>query len=182
MRFVKIFPHIAIALTASFVFAGAAVAAPARVAPASPIEVTWTNPADFTEEKKSRSFGLARETPEQWVSELARYVERRGARFLAPGQQLEVTFTDITRAGAFEPWHGPRLDDTRFIKDIYPPAIDLHFTLRNSDGGTALEGTRKLRDAAFLYRGTPSNTDPLRYEKRMLDDWLRRDFASAKAS
>ena len=182
MRFVKIFPRIAIALTAGFVVAGAVAAAPARVAAASPVDVTWTNPADFTEEKKSRSFGLARETPEQWVTELAQYLQRRGARVLAPGQQLEVTFTDISRAGAFEPWHGPLLDDTRFIKDIYPPAIDLRFTLRNADGSTALEGTRKLRDAAFMSRGTLSSTDPLRYEKRMLDDWLRRDLASAKAS
>ena len=182
MSFVKFFPRVALALTTGFLLAGAAVAAPARIASASTVQVTWTNPADFTEEKKRRSFGLARETPEQWVSELARYVERRGARLLAPGQQLEVTFTDISRAGAFEPWRGPQLDDTRFITDIYPPAIDLRFTLRNADGSTALEGTRKLRDAAFLSRGTLSNTDPLRYEKRMLDDWLRRDFASAKAS
>jgi hypothetical protein len=58
----------------------------------------------------------------------------------------------------------------------------LTFTLHNADGSVALEGTRKLRDAAFLYRGTPSSTDPLRYEKRMLDDWLRRDFATTKAS
>jgi len=182
MRFVKLFPRIALALTTGFVLAGAAFGAPARVASASTVQVSWTNPADFTEEKKRRSFGLARETPEQWVSELARYLERRGARLLAPGQQLEVTFTDISRAGAFEPWRGPQLDDTRFIKDIYPPAIDLTFTLHNADGSVALEGTRKLRDAAFLYRGTPSSTDPLRYEKRMLDDWLRRDFATAKAS
>ena len=181
MRFVKFSP--AVSATLTLAFAGAASAAPpASTAPAATVEVAWTNPANFSEEQKRRGFGSARETPEQWVSELAQYVKRQGTRLLAPGQELDVTFTDITRAGAFEPWRGPQLDDTRFIKDIYPPAIDLHFTLHNADGSTALEGSRKLRDAAFLYRGTPSSTDPLRYEKRMLDDWLRRDFASSKAS
>jgi len=181
MRFTNFFP--AVAATMTLAFAGIAAAAPpANTAPAATVEVTWTNPANFSEEQKRRGFGSARATPEQWVSELAQYVKRQGARLLAPGQELDVTFTDITRAGAFEPWRGPQLDDTRFIKDIYPPAIDLDFTLRNADGSTALEGSRKLRDAAFLYRGTPSSTDPLRYEKRMLNDWLRRDFAASKAS
>ena len=181
MRFTNFFP--AVAATLTLAFAGIASAAPpASTSPAATVEVTWTNPANFSEEQKRRGFGSARETPEEWVSELAQYVKRQGTRLLGPGQELDVTFTDITRAGAFEPWRGPQLDDTRFIKDIYPPAIDLHFTLRNADGSTALEGSRKLRDAAFLYRGTPSSTDPLRYEKRMLNDWLRRDFAASKAS
>jgi hypothetical protein len=173
-------PLVAATLAAAFA-ASAYAAAPAAAAPAATVEVTWTNPANFSEEQKRRGFGSARATPEQWVSELAQYVERRGVRFLAPGQALDVTFTDITRAGAFEPWRAPQLDDTRFVNDLYPPAIDLRFTLRNADGSTAIEGSRKLRDAAFLYRGTPSSTDPLRYEKRMLDDWLRRDFAKAAA-
>ncbi|MGH8172684.1 MAG: DUF3016 domain-containing protein [Rhodanobacteraceae bacterium] len=182
MKSPRVLSRIAAATVAALLVGGIANATQPATPVNSTVSVDWTNPADFTEEKKSRSFGLARETPEQWVGELARYVERRGARLLAPGQTLDVTFTDITRAGAFEPWRGPKLDDTRFIKDIYPPAIDLHFTLRNADGGIVLEGTRKLRDAAFLSRGTPSNTDPLRYEKRMLDDWLRRDFAPSTAS
>jgi hypothetical protein len=62
MKSVKFFARIALALTTGVVLAGAALGAPARVASASTVQVTWTNPADFTEEKKRRSFGLARET------------------------------------------------------------------------------------------------------------------------
>ena len=41
------------------------------------------------------------------------------------------------------------------------------------------EGERELRDPAFMQRGILNETDPLRFEKRMLDDWLRNEFPDA---
>ena len=64
-----------------------------------------------------------------------------------------------------------------------PPSIDLHFTLTAADGTTLSEGQRSLRDPAFLSRGVLySRDDPLRFEKRLLDEWLRREFPQARAS
>jgi hypothetical protein len=62
------------------------------------------------------------------------------------------------------------------MKDIYPPRIDLTFKLIDSDGNVLREGPRKLRNLSYLYSGvaTPGNTDPLRYDKALLDSWLRR--------
>ena len=34
----------------------------------------------------------------------------------------------------------------------------------------------KLVDGSFLIRGSGTDTDSLRYEKTMLDDWLRKEF------
>ena len=98
---------------------------------------------------------------------------------LPAGQQLAVTLTDIKLAGAFEPWRGPQFDDVRIVKDIYPPRIDLRFTLKSADGAILAEGERTLRDVGFLTRGMANTSDPLRYEKRMLDDWLNREFVRA---
>jgi hypothetical protein len=31
---------------------------------------------------------------------------------------------------------------------------------------------------AYLQHTTPTSTDQLRYDKRMIDDWMRREFAA----
>jgi hypothetical protein len=66
----------------------------------------------------------------------------------------------------------------RVVKDIYPPRIDLRFRLTDADGRTLSEGERSLRDSAFLTRDGLDSNDPLRFEKRLLDSWLRKEFAT----
>ena len=166
-------------LPLTLVLAFACAAAIARDTVPSPIHVDWSDPAMLSEVRESAC--RSRVKPEQWLGELARYVQGRAAKVLAAGQRLDVTITDIRRAGICEPWRGPRWDDVRIVKDIYAPRIDLRFALTDSDGRRISEGERELRDAAFLSRAVPFRADdPLRYEKRMLDDWLRREFAPAR--
>ena len=40
---------------------------------------------------------------------------------------LQLTIDDIKLAGSFEPWRGPDAQDIRFLKDIYPPSMNLHY-------------------------------------------------------
>ncbi|MDE3084863.1 MAG: DUF3016 domain-containing protein, partial [Verrucomicrobiota bacterium] len=49
------------------------------------------------------------------------------------------------------------------------------------NGKILKQGRRDLQDNAFLSSATgyPPN-EPLRYEKRMLDDWLQDEFGLAK--
>lgn len=145
----------------------------------SRVEISWTNPADFSEAKENAGIGLGRQPPDEWLGELAKHLRYRAERVLPQQEHLEVTFTDVQRAGTYEPWRGPRFDDVRIIKDIYPPRIDLTFTLSDGSGGVIKQGTRELRDPSFLQRGRLNETDPLRFEKRMLDDWLRSEFPDA---
>ncbi|WP_440225513.1 DUF3016 domain-containing protein [Dokdonella sp. MW10] len=168
---------------ASVLAAGLAAGAPAaRAAAPQPadgarVHVDWTDPAAFTEVRDSHGRGMLRAT--DWLGRLQKHVVMRADAMLPPGQRLDVTFTDVKLAGAFEPWRGPAMDDVRIVKDIYPPRITLRFTLRGADGSIIEEGERTLRDAAFLSRGIASTSDTLRYEKRLLDDWLRREFKAA---
>ena len=157
-----------------------ASATPEPAANASRVEVNWTNPADFSDVREAPGPSIGRTPPEQWLGDLRKYLQRRGDRVLAPGQHLEITFVDVRRAGSYEPWRGPQWDDIRVVTDIYPPMIDLRFKLTDANGATLREGERKLRDLSFLNRGTLSESDPLRFEKRMLDDWLRREFPPAQ--
>ena len=141
-----------------------------------PVAVSWTDPAGFTELRYSRNRFEARRG--DWVRDLARYIAKRAARELAPGERLEVEITDIERAGEFE-WAAGRSDHVRVVRDIYPPRIVLNYTLHGSDGEVAGGGERELTDLGFLHRsaGTVSMSDALRHEKRLVDDWVRRDLA-----
>ncbi len=82
----------------------------------------------------------------------------------------------MQRAGGFEPWRGPQAADVRIVRDIYPPRIDLRFKLLGADGKLLREGSRQLRDASFMMRPDLYPNDPLRYEKTLLDDWVRAEL------
>ena len=171
-------------LLAGALMAGSANAAPRAVtdpdAPRAlqadgPVSVKWDDPAKFTEIRQSSNRFEAERG--DWVQQLAKYVQTTASKALQPGQTLQVTFTDIKRAGDYEPWHGPRASDIRVMRDIYPPRVTLTYTLKDAQGQVISEGERKLQDTGYLHNiGRQSDTDPLRYEKRLLDDWIRRDL------
>jgi hypothetical protein len=105
------------------------------------------------------------------------YLTGRAARLLAPGEQLRVTITEVDMAGEFELWR--RGNRVRVVRDVYPPRIDLTFVLLDAQGTARAQGERKLRDSAFLFGASPVQTDPLRYEKALIDTWLEREFGAA---
>lgn len=146
----------------------------------SPVAVQWTDPEAFSDIRLSGNRWEARRG--DWVEQIARHVRQRAERELPAGTTLDVTIRDIRRAGMYEPWHGARYDHVRIIKDHYPPRIDLDFVLRDAGGNVIAEGPRELRDMGFLQRGTTGmSSDALRYEKQLIDDWLRRDLRPAIA-
>jgi len=146
----------------------------------SPVAVQWTDPEAFSDIRHSGNRWEARRG--DWVEQIARYVRQRAERELPAGSTLDVTIRDIRRAGMYEPWRGPQMDHVRVIKDHYPPRIDLDFVLRDASGAVVAEGARELRDMGFMQRaGAAMNSDALRYEKQLIDDWLRRDLRSTIA-
>ena len=114
------------------------------------------------------------------AAELQRHIEREAAGRLAPGTKLKVLVTDVDMAGEYPPVSGSLSRDLRVIKDVYPTRIDLEFQLLRADGSVERSGRRELRDLGFLARATPMSSEPLRYEKALLDDWLRRELAAAR--
>lgn len=156
--------------------------APRALAGDGPVKVQWTDPAQFSEIRQSTNRFEAERG--DWVQQLAKYVQTKAGKQLQPGQTLDVTLTDIKRAGDYEPWHGARGTDIRILRDIYPPRIALTYTLTNAQGQVIAQGERKLQDSGYLHNiGLQRDTDPLRYEKQLLDDWIQRDLrAPATAS
>jgi len=117
-----------------------------------------------------------------YLDELRKHVERRAAPRLAGSITLTVTVTDVDMAGAFELWRRQAVD-VRVVREVYPPRINLRFVLADASGVTLREGSRDLRDPAFLLRPIPYPRDPLRFEKALLDEWIDQEFGTAaKAS
>ncbi|MEO9078038.1 MAG: DUF3016 domain-containing protein [Rhodanobacter sp.] len=177
----KVAFFIAIALCAGsplFAFAASTPAPTTATNASSPIDarvsVSYVNPEKFSEATEFRQQDSYNDS--NYLESLKAFLVKRAAKILPAGDRLEVTITDIKLAGAFEPWHGPNFRYVRFMKDVYPPRIDLQFKLIGSDGQIVREGSRKLRNLGYLHSGLTllNDTDPLRYDKGLLDRWLRR--------
>lgn len=141
------------------------------------VAVRWEDPANFTEIRYSHNSWESRRG--NWVETLARHVRDYAAPRLPAGERLDVTIVDVDLAGDFEPWRGVQFHDTRFMRDIYPPRITLRFTRTAADGTVIAQGERKLMDAGYLMGAGPFDSDPLRYEKRMIERWVARELPPA---
>lgn len=136
------------------------------------VEVNYQEPERFTD--MTRDFPAGRRADEGYMAELRRHIEQTGARYFPAGSTLAITITDVDMAGDFEPQRGPNFNDIRLVKPIYPPRISLSYRLTDANGAVISEGERRLHDQAFEWRLTPLNRDdPLRYEKALIDDFLR---------
>ncbi|MCA0393479.1 MAG: DUF3016 domain-containing protein [Proteobacteria bacterium] len=149
--------------------------APRSLPADGPVAVQWADPAGFTDLKFSGNRWQAAQG--NWVFQLAEHLRDSASKRLPEGDRLDVTITDIGRAGRYEPWHGPQMQDVRIMRDIYPPSMTLEFRLYGADGQLLADGTRELRDMGYLMGNTLTGpSDNLRFEKRMIDDWVRTEF------
>lgn len=148
--------------------------APRGLPAQGPVAVQWGDPAGFSEIRRSHNPAESRRG--NWVEELARYLRERAQRRLPEGERLEVELRDIDRAGEFEPWRGVEFHDTRIIRDLYPPRIALAFRRLDAQGNVIAEGERDLTDGGFLLQSNINDSDPLRFEKRLIDRWLAREL------
>jgi hypothetical protein len=162
------------AFTAALPLANAATQA-AKAPTPERVEVAFVSPENFTDVRDS--YTGSDSGRDAVLDEIRTYMQQEARRMVPAGYKLFVSVTDVDLAGDFEPWRGPRWDDVRVVKDIYPPRINLSFRLTDPNGNVAKEGKRELRDSAFLMRITVTfNDDALRHEKTLLDDWFRSEF------
>jgi hypothetical protein len=152
-------------------------AAPAAKADAR-TEVIFFEPGKFTDVKDG--FLETAKGRDAILGQIRDYLVSQAAGYVPEGMKLTVTITDVDLAGEFEPGRNPQMDEVRIVRDIYPPRISLAFKLTDADGNEVKHGTRELTDLMFMSKLSMNPNDPLRYEKNLLDDWLRTEFARAK--
>lgn len=107
---------------------------------------------------------------EELIKKMTEHISRLADK-LPASQELVVEITDIDLAGTVKPnFRNPR--DIRIIKGrVDWPAMSLRFKV-TENGQVIKQGEDHLRDQGFHQRSNRYYPDdPLRYEKKMVDDW-----------
>ncbi len=139
---------------------------------AAEVEVRFIEPAKFTD-IKSNSL-----TEESLFATLRQHLQTLGQKYLGDAQRLEIEVTDLDLAGSIE--YPPQTQPLRVLRDVTGPRITLRWRLAAPGTSTALQEVT-LRDTAYLSRiNHYAEGDPLRYEKLLLETWLRSAFVPAK--
>lgn len=143
------------------------------------VDVQFDHPEKFTDLKDS--YMPTDKGQQAYMDMLREFIQRRASKQLPEGQSLSITFTDIDMAGDFEPWRGPSASDVRIVKAIYIPRLKFNYRVTDASGAVVKEGTANLTDLNFQndLATTIDTSDPLRYEKRLLDDWIRGELPRA---
>jgi len=143
-------------------FLGASASASAGSA-----KIAFVNPEQFTDIGR---YADPREAAAN-QSEISRHLEQLAARRLPANQSLEIEVLDVSLAGRLEPWR-TRLHDVRVMRAVTWPSIKLRYRLRQ-DGQSVASGVETVADMNYLDRPIRyPDGEPLRYEKRMLDQWF----------
>lgn len=141
-----------------------------------------TAQVSFVQSDKFSDAGDARRDIEGNLRVLARHVEALATRYLSDGQKLTVEVLDVDLAGEVLPshrWH----QDVRVLKGGADwPRIKLRYTLEAA-GQAPRSGEQIIADMAYLQHigGGYVGDEPLRHEKRMLNEWFVAQFAGATA-
>jgi hypothetical protein len=157
--------------------AGCATAAPVDES-ASRISVTFVEPEKFTDARRAE----LQPTSSGALRELEKFLIDASTRYVPENMKLNIRVTDIDLAGDFELFRGPQADQVRITKGLYPPRIALEFRVADAAGQPVKEGKRDLTDIDYQLRVAYPRDDYLRYEKELLRDWLRDEFATLKSA
>jgi hypothetical protein len=143
----------------------------AGVQAAGTVQVQFVQPEKFAD-VRDQAFSRERN-----LEALKQHLELAAARYLADGQTLKIDVLDVDLAG--EPRPGARATDVRVLKGKADwPRVDLRYTLE-APGQPTRSGQASIKDMSYLHHvayGVPA-TEPLRYERRMLDDWFKAEFS-----
>jgi hypothetical protein len=163
-----------IAFAASNAFAGLfGLASVGHAAGAERVEVRFLQPERFADAEDNER------DRERALEELSAHLKRQAVKRLGEGQNLLIEVRDLDLAGAIEPV-GPSMHRLRVLRDVTWPRMKLHYVLK-SGSDLLREGDAELNRMGYLDGVMPYfESEPYRYEKAMLDDWLKSEFPSKR--
>lgn len=135
-------------------------------------EVKFLHPEKFSD---AGEFARDRD---QHLQQIAEHLQRQAEKY-APGKRLLFEVTDVDLAGEIEPV-GRRMERLRVLRSVTSPRIEFRYVIREANRPDR-QGEAQLRDLGYQLRSSRYwDSDPMRYEKRMLDDWFQTEFVSPK--
>ena len=141
---------------------------------AAQVEVNWNEPESFTDVQPTNT--TRHRFQESVLSDLEAHFRKAGES-LPADQTLVVNVTDVDLAGYVEYFHPGYPFGIRVVRDIDFPRISLSYELKGADGVLISTGSDNLRDMDFRFPTFVTRyQQPLDYEKRMIDRWVREKF------
>jgi len=136
------------------------------------VNVTFVDPDHFYDAGTTKH-----EVPDN-LKTIETHLKELGQRYLPDGQVLNISVLDIDLAGYVKPLAGSARE-VRVARGATDwPKFKLRYTLE-ANGATLKTGEETVADMNYGRHGQSylyTNRDPLRYEKQMLDGWLRSHF------
>ena len=146
---------------------------PARAA--GTVAVSFVDPARFRDivDEHLRS--------QAHLAALRRHFEEAAAPLVGDGQSLRIEVTDVDLAGEIRRTGGP--DPIRVMSGGADwPRIELRYVLEGA-GRPVRSGQARLQDLAYLQRSAGLKLGiELPYERRLIDEWMRSEFAVGAAN
>ena len=159
------------ALTVVFSLATRLVAGAADAA--GSVQVSFVKPEGFSDVRD-------RMRPrEQNLKAIEQMIAAAAQPYVADGQTLTIEVLDVDLAGEIRP--GLRAWDVRVMRGSTDwPRITLRWRIEGAGASAPRSGQAVVQDMAYLQRIPPAMSGTaLVYERRMLDDWFRTQFAKA---
>lgn len=144
---------------------------------------------EFEEVDKYTDFSVSGLSEEKTLgifeSELERELKVLSKRYIIGDYKLHIIFKDIDMAGDIQPWRNRYNADIRYIETVYPPRMELAYTLTDSEGNIVQQGEETIADISFdfnILAPLRTQTMSFYYEINMLEDWMRKNFRSLKSN
>lgn len=148
-----------------------AIAALAAVPSYATVDVAFVNPESFTDVANERW------EMDSNLKALADHMRKSGDRYIASNETLRIEFLDVDLAG-WSRWGGREPNKVRVARGGADfPQMKFRYTLQSPNRATS--GEADLRDLGYQNSGlrTRAASEPMYYEKRMIDEWLKSTFA-----
>jgi len=131
------------------------------------LTLTFTHPETYQDASKSYGYG----SDPQVLDAIRQHLQKLAARQLPAGYSLSIEILDIDLAGYVD-WRYQ--GNVRVIRDATWPRMTLRYALMH-DGEIIASNQERINNMNFNWGvNLYGYSDPLRYEKAMLDDWFER--------
>ena len=150
------------------------LSAAASVAANAEVTVTFTKADQYIDVPFSPS------DREATLKTLKEHFEKLGSK-LPSGQDLKIEVLEVDLAGRSEPSRMSSVNELRVLRGGADwPMIQLRYSVEAA-GKPLKQGEAKISDLNYLnHMNRYPSSEPLRYEKAMLDEWFKKDILSAE--
>jgi hypothetical protein len=153
----------------------AASAAPSEAPlPSSHVLVIFTKPEKFSDVRDGGFPTI--DGRDKILASLRDFVTRRAAAYIPAGDAFYINFVDIALAGRLAIGD---VENVRVFTRGSPPVFVFGWAITDSKGTVLRKGTERLRENEYMSLLSPAlSSDKYRYEKAVLDDWMRNNLGA----